>query len=97
MNAPSIAQDVTTVPVSLGDRSYDILIGKGLVDRAGEELAKRLKGVRVAVVTDENVAKAHLERLTASFAKASIDVTPVIVAPGEKSKSFGTLDRKSVV
>ncbi len=92
MNAPSIAQDVTTVPVSLGNRSYDILIGKGLVDRAGEELAKRLKGVRVAVVTDENVAKAHLERLTASFAKAGVDVTPVIVAPGEKSKSFGTLE-----
>ncbi|MCH4541011.1 3-dehydroquinate synthase [Ochrobactrum sp. POC9] len=92
MNAPSTAQDVTTVPVSLGDRSYDILIGKGLVDRAGEEVARRLKGVRVAVVTDENVAKAHLERLTASFAKAGIDVTPVIVTPGEKSKSFSTLE-----
>ncbi|MGK8639014.1 3-dehydroquinate synthase [Brucella anthropi] len=92
MNVPSTALGVTTVPVSLGDRSYDILIGKGLVDRAGEELAKRLKGVRVAVVTDENVAKAHLERLTASFAKAGIDVTPVIVAPGEKSKSFGALE-----
>lgn len=92
MNAPSTAQDVTTVPVSLGDRSYDILIGKGLVDRAGEEVARRLKGVRVAVVTDENVAKAHLERLTASFAKAGIDVTPVIVTQGEKSKSFSTLE-----
>src|SRR5690606_3654361 len=91
MNAPSIA-GVTTVPVSLADRSFDILTGKGLVGRAGEELAKRLKGVRVAVVTDENVARAHLERLTASFAGAGIDVTPVIVAPGEKSKSFGTLE-----
>src|SRR5690606_29506203 len=91
MNAPSIA-GVTTVPVSLGDRSYDILIGKGLVDRAGEEVAQRLKGERVAVVTDENVAKAHLERLTESFVRAGIDVTPVIVAPGEKSKSFATLE-----
>ncbi|URQ74897.1 MAG: 3-dehydroquinate synthase [Candidatus Ochrobactrum gambitense] len=92
MNAPSPAHDSVTVPVSLGERSYDILIGKGLVDRAGAEVAKRLKGVRVAIVTDENVAKAHLERLTASFNQAGIEATPVVVAPGEKSKSFATLE-----
>ncbi|MRN65025.1 3-dehydroquinate synthase [Brucella sp. 10RB9213] len=92
MNAPTTVADSVTVPVSLGDRSYDILIGKGLVERAGEEVAKRLKGVRVAIVTDENVAAAHLERLQASFARAGIDSTPVIVAPGEKSKSFATLE-----
>jgi 3-dehydroquinate synthase len=46
----------------------------------------------VAIVTDENVAKAHLEALTASFARAGIESTPVIVAPGEKSKSFSTLE-----
>ncbi|WP_025200759.1 iron-containing alcohol dehydrogenase, partial [Brucella abortus] len=92
MNAPTTFADSVTVPVSLGDRSYDILIGKGLVERAGEEVAKRLKGVRVAIVTDENVAAVHLERLQASFARAGIDSTPVIVAPGEKSKSFATLE-----
>lgn len=92
MNAPTTVADSVTVPVSLGDRSYDILIGKGLVERAGEEVAKRLKGVRVAIVTDENVAAVHLERLQASFARAGIDSTPVIVAPGEKSKSFATLE-----
>ncbi|MBA8836867.1 3-dehydroquinate synthase [Ochrobactrum sp. RH2CCR150] len=92
MNAPSSAHDSVTVPVSLGERSYDILIGKGLVDRAGAEVAKRLKGARVAIVTDENVAKAHLERLVASFNQAGIEATPVVVAPGEKSKSFATLE-----
>ncbi|WP_284441741.1 3-dehydroquinate synthase [Brucella suis] len=92
MNAPTTVADSVTVPVSLGDRSYDILIGKGLVERAGEEVAKRLKGVRVAIVTDENVAAVHLERLQASFARAGIDSTLVIVAPGEKSKSFATLE-----
>lgn len=92
MNAPSPAHDSVTVPVSLGERSYDILIGKGLVDRAGAEVAKRLKGARVAIVTDENVAKAHLERLMASFNQAGIEATPVVVAPGEKSKSFATLE-----
>jgi 3-dehydroquinate synthase len=91
MNTP-LSADSVTVPVSLGDRSYEILIGKGLIARAGEEVAKRLPGIRVAIVTDENVAKAHLEALTASFARAGIESTPVIVAPGEKSKSFSTLE-----
>ncbi|OYR20745.1 3-dehydroquinate synthase [Brucella thiophenivorans] len=91
MNAPLSADNVT-VAVSLGDRSYEILIGKGLVARAGEEIAKRLPGIRVAIVTDENVAKAHLEVLSASFARAGIESTPIIVAPGEKSKSFAALE-----
>lgn len=91
MNAP-LSTDSVTVPVSLGERSYEILIGKGLVARAGEEVAKRLPGIRVAIVTDENVAKAHLEALTESFARAGIESTPVIVAPGEKSKSFSVLE-----
>lgn len=91
MNAPLNADSVT-VPVSLGDRSYEILIGKGLIARAGEEVAKRLPGIRVAIVTDENVAKAHLEALSASFARAGVESTPVIVAPGEKSKSFSALE-----
>src|SRR5690606_2866230 len=92
MNAPMNAADIVTVPVSLGERSYDILIGKGLIERAGEEIARRLKDVRVAIVTDENVASAHLERLTAGFERAGIQSTPIIVAPGEKSKSFATLE-----
>lgn len=92
MNAPMNAADIVTVPVSLGERSYDILIGKGLIERAGEEIARRLKDVRVAIVTDENVASAHLERLTAAFERAGIQSTPIIVAPGEKSKSFATLE-----
>ncbi len=86
------AAENVTVPVSLGERSYDIVIGKGLIERAGAETARRLKGARVAVVTDENVAKAHLERLTASFAAADIAATPIVVAPGERSKSFATLE-----
>ncbi|KXF79274.1 3-dehydroquinate synthase [Paramesorhizobium deserti] len=84
--------EITTVPVSLGDRSYDILIGSGLIARAGEEVARRLKGARVAIVTDENVAGFHLDALMRSLEDASIAATPIIVAPGEKSKGFATLE-----
>ncbi|MGC0051772.1 3-dehydroquinate synthase [Brucella pituitosa] len=86
------AADTVTVPVSLGDRSYEILIGKGLIARAGEEIGKRLKGRRVAVVTDENVADAHLKNLETALFLQGFDVTSIVVKPGEKSKSFSVLE-----
>ena len=81
-----------TVHVSLGDRSYDILIGSGLIARAGEEIAARLPGIRAAVVTDENLAKLHLPSLLSALEAAGINATPVVVAAGEKSKGFATLE-----
>lgn len=81
-----------TVHVSLGDRSYDILIGSGLIARAGQEIASRLPGIRAAVVTDENLAKLHLPSLLSALEAAGIIATPVVVAAGEKSKGFATLE-----
>ncbi len=88
------ARNITTetVHVSLGDRSYDILIGSGLIARAGQEIAARLPGIRAAVVTDENLAKLHLPSLLNALEAAGINATPVVVAAGEKSKGFATLE-----
>ena len=86
------APDITTVPVRLGDRSYDILIGAGLIERAGQEIAARTDAMRVAVVSDETVAGLHLQALTHSLNAAGIHVTPILVSPGEKSKGFATLE-----
>ena len=86
------AENVTRVPVDLGGRSYDILIGGGLIERAGAEIAALTPGARAAVVTDENVAAAHLERLLRSLEASGIAAAPVIIAPGEKSKSFSQLE-----
>ena len=55
--------DAVTVEVGLGDRAYDILIGPGLLGRAGAEIARRLPGVRAAIVTAENLAPPHLATL----------------------------------
>ena len=60
-----------TVEVGLGERAYDILIGDRLIEAAGEEIARRVPGARAAIVTDDNVAAAHLGRLSASLAKHS--------------------------
>jgi 3-dehydroquinate synthase len=84
---------VSKVEVGLGERSYDILIGPGLVERAGAEISARLPDVRAAIVTDENVAAAHLAPLQASLLDAGIASTPVVLPAGEKTKSFAHLER----
>ncbi len=63
--SPSAAK--RTVRVDLGDRSYDILIGPGLIATAAGEIAARLKGRGMAVITDEHVAPLYLEPLMASL------------------------------
>ncbi len=82
----------TVVTVDLGPRSYDILIGRHVLEHAGAEIARRMPGRRVVVVTDENVARYHLTALSASLADGDVDFTTIAVAPGEKSKSFETLE-----
>lgn len=84
---------VTRVEVGLGARAYDILIGPGLIARAGGEIARRMAGVRCAVVTDENVAAVHLDALADSLARAGIDHSAITLDPGEKTKSFGPFEQ----
>lgn len=79
------------VEVHLGERSYDILIGPNLIDRAGEAIATRLAGIRAAIVTDETVGDIYLERLRASLTAAEIETDATTLPPGEKTKSFNAL------
>jgi 3-dehydroquinate synthase len=76
------------IAVGLGARSYEVLVGPSLIDRAGETLAPFLKRRRTAVVSDETVWGLHGARLTAALEAAGIAVSPVIVPPGEQTKSF---------
>jgi 3-dehydroquinate synthase len=77
-----------SVPVSLGARSYEIAIGEGLLARAGEIVAPLLKRPMTAIVTDENVAAAHLAALERALAAHGIRSTAIIMPPGEGTKSF---------
>ncbi len=77
-----------SVHVPLGERSYDILIGTGLIARAGAEIAARLKGRKAAIITDANVGPLYLDALTASLAEAGIDSVSLTLSAGEKTKSF---------
>ncbi len=88
-NAPGL----TTVNVSLGARSYDIVIGRGLIARSGEFIAPILKQKRAFVVTDSNVAAHYLKPLTAALSTQGIHTGHVIVPAGEASKDFAHLSQ----
>lgn len=77
--------------VELGTRSYDILIGSDLIQRAGALIAPLLSRRRVFVVTDENVANHHLSNLVEGFEAQGLTVNTRILAPGEATKSMDAL------
>jgi 3-dehydroquinate synthase len=83
------------VRVELAERAYDILIGEGLLARAGEKIRPLMKAGRdrVFVVADETVARLHLDALGKGLGAANIRFDTVNVPPGEGSKSFRELDR----
>jgi 3-dehydroquinate synthase len=80
--------EATVVEVALGERSYEIAIGPGLLAEAGERIAALSPGARVAVVTDETLAKLHLPALADNLERAGIRQNAVVIRPGEASKSF---------
>jgi 3-dehydroquinate synthase len=82
-----------TVTVDLGPRSYDIVIGRQLIETAGPEIARRLPGVRLAIITDETVAALHLNVLKQSLAATGIEHVVAVVTPGEPTKSFAGLEQ----
>jgi 3-dehydroquinate synthase len=88
MTAPLRPREPAAVKVGLGDRSYDIVIGRGVLASLGARNKALRPGARAAVVTDTNVAKAHLK--AAQAALAGIGHEHVEVPPGEGSKDYAT-------
>jgi 3-dehydroquinate synthase len=80
------------IPVSLGQRSYDIHVGPGLLSEAGSLLKPFAKGP-VPVVTDSHVAGLHLDHLLGVLKAEGIDAHPIVLNPGESTKSFHWLEK----
>ena len=91
MNTENDIEEPVRVEVGLGSRSYDILIGRNLIERSGGLIAKQLNRVRAAIVTDETVGGLYLDSVIRSLTASGIDVVAITLPPGEKSKSFGAL------
>jgi 3-dehydroquinate synthase len=85
--------DPATVRVALGARSYDIVIGRGLIASLGTRISALRPGAQVAIVTDENVARVALDALEAALADSAIASSRVIVPAGEGAKSFRVFEQ----
>lgn len=87
----AIAAEIVTVP--LGDRAYEVRIGPGLIDAAGDAIRPFLRRPRVAVVTEARVAALHLPRLTDALAAAGIESSALALDPGEGTKGWAGLQQ----
>jgi 3-dehydroquinate synthase len=88
MTAILRTHEPTTVKVELGNRAYDIVIGRGLLAELGTRIAALKPGARAVIVTDETVGKHHLKAADAAFAAAKVPAALVVVPAGEASKSW---------
>jgi 3-dehydroquinate synthase len=95
MTAPPKHSADITVDVALGDRTYDIVIGRDILASLGARVAALRPGVRTAIVTDRTVAKFWLEQTESSLAAAGIPTSRVVVAEGEGSKTWSGLEKVS--
>ena len=93
MTAPLRTGDPIVVDVALGERSYQIVIGRGLLASLGRRIAALRPGAKAAVVSDETVAKLQLAATLAALHDAKLQASSVVVAPGESSKSFPVLEK----
>ncbi|UZE95634.1 3-dehydroquinate synthase [Alkalimarinus alittae] len=75
--------------VELGERSYPIYIGQGLLDRPAL-VVPYVAGSQVMIVTNETVAPLYLERTKALFASFKVSVT--VLPDGEQYKNLDTIN-----
>jgi 3-dehydroquinate synthase len=68
-----------------------VMSGERVLREAGSRIAERLGRVRLAVITDRNVANLHLKSLEIALAAARLPFTVIILPPGEGTKSFTRL------
>jgi 3-dehydroquinate synthase len=95
MTAPLNHSAPITVEVALGDRAYDIVIGRDVLGTLGERIAQLRPGARTAIVTDKTVANHWLDKAEASLAAAGIPSSRIVVDEGEGSKTYAGLAKVS--
>lgn len=83
-----VLETQASVQVALNERAYDIEIGEGLLQSAGEMIASRLGNCKCAILTDENLARLHLATLQQSLSNAGLSHDTIVLTPGEPTKSF---------
>ena len=82
-----------TLRVELGDNSYPILVGTGLLDRVGEHLIPHTKSDKVLIVSDTYVHKRYVPVAQQSLTAAGLEVHTIEIPRGEESKSLVQFSR----
>lgn len=82
-----------TLKVALGERSYDIIIGQGVLSCAVDNIKKVCSPKRIMVVTDTTVDRLHLETLVKSLDSMCVPVKVISFTPGEGSKCLQSVER----
>jgi 3-dehydroquinate synthase len=93
MTAPLRQIEPIQVPVALGARAYEIVIGRGLIASLGERVKALRPGARVAIVTDETVGQLHSGAVEVALKSAGIDSARITVPAGEGSKNYATFEK----
>jgi len=86
-------KNVEEIRVGLGERSYPIRIGTGLLPEIGPDLAARSVASRYVVVSDDHVAGLYGQTVLDSLADAGLQADLLTFARGEGSKNLGTIGR----
>src|ERR1700760_248014 len=87
------AAEPVVVRVALGERTYDIAIGRGLLASLGRRIAALKPGAKAAIVTDANVGRLMLSAAEQALAASGVAATHVSVPAGEASKSVAMFER----
>jgi 3-dehydroquinate synthase len=88
VTAPVRSGDPVIVNVALAERSYEIVIGRNQLATLGARAAALKPGAKAAIVTDDTVARLHLEAAEAALAAGGLTTNRIIVEAGEATKSF---------
>lgn len=80
------------VKVSLEEKSYNIIIGSGVVKDLAKQISTIKSYSKIIVLTDCNVEKLHIQTLENQLKNIPIEVKKIVVSAGEKAKSFGNLE-----
>ena len=89
----ALVREAEVVRVSLGSRSYEIVIGRGVISTLGTRIAQLRHGAKVFVVSDENVAAHVMADTQAALKRAGIANSQQIVPSGEASKSYRVFEQ----
>ena len=72
---------------------YQVLVGAGLIAKAGELTRERLAGSRCAIVADENSARLFDARVRDNLIEQGFQPVTIVISPGENSKSLKMVER----